>query len=75
MMQVTAAPKPHDMAARVERMKQQLKDGAIAGAASTLRQAEGVAMDPRHAPELRELFPTREPRPATLGSAPGPWEE
>eukprot|EP00975_Prorocentrum_lima_P050724 10628290-Prorocentrum_lima.AAC.1 len=41
MVEVTAAPKPHDMAARVERMKQQLKDGAVAGAASTLRQVEG----------------------------------
>eukprot|EP00975_Prorocentrum_lima_P014450 3066216-Prorocentrum_lima.AAC.1 len=55
------------MAARVDRMKQQLKDGAIAGAASTLRQVDGVAMDPGHAPELQELFPTKEPQPACLG--------
>eukprot|EP00975_Prorocentrum_lima_P035994 7573309-Prorocentrum_lima.AAC.1 len=63
------------MAARVDRMKQQLKDGAVAGAASTLRQAEGVAMDPRHAAELQALFPTQEPRPATPAAAAGPWEE
>eukprot|EP00975_Prorocentrum_lima_P052015 10893046-Prorocentrum_lima.AAC.1 len=68
MAEVTAAPKPHDMAARVERMKQQLRDGAVAGAASTLRQAEGVAMDPAHAGDLQDLFPTQEPRPATPGS-------
>eukprot|EP00975_Prorocentrum_lima_P032688 6865264-Prorocentrum_lima.AAC.1 len=75
MVEVTAAPKPHDMAARVERMKQQLKDGAVAGAASTLRQVEGVAMEPKHAPELQALFPTRETRPATLGPSPKPWDE
>eukprot|EP00975_Prorocentrum_lima_P027237 5725589-Prorocentrum_lima.AAC.1 len=65
MTEVTAAPKKHDMAARVDRMKQQLKDGAIAGAANTLRQTEGVAMDPHLAVEIQSLFPTREPRPAT----------
>eukprot|EP00975_Prorocentrum_lima_P031756 6668463-Prorocentrum_lima.AAC.1 len=52
------------MAARVERMKQQLKDGAMAGAASTLRQSDGVAMDPHQAVELQALFPTRELRPS-----------
>eukprot|EP00975_Prorocentrum_lima_P050155 10501934-Prorocentrum_lima.AAC.1 len=64
MTEVTAAPKKHDMAARVEQMKQQLKDGAIAGAANTLRQTEGVAMDPSLAVDIQSLFPTREPRPA-----------
>eukprot|EP00975_Prorocentrum_lima_P028171 5922287-Prorocentrum_lima.AAC.1 len=59
------------MAARVERMKQQLKDdGAVAGAASTLRQVEGVAMEPKHAAEIQELFPTKETQPATLGPTP-----
>eukprot|EP00975_Prorocentrum_lima_P038252 8042341-Prorocentrum_lima.AAC.1 len=58
------------MAARVERMKQQLKDGAIAGAANTLRQTEGVAMDP-----IQNLFPTREPRPAAPTGTHGVWDE
>eukprot|EP00975_Prorocentrum_lima_P015624 3311360-Prorocentrum_lima.AAC.1 len=65
MTEVTAAPKKHDMAARVDRMKQQLRDGAIAGAANTLRQTEGVAMDASLAVDIQDLFPTREPRPAT----------
>eukprot|EP00975_Prorocentrum_lima_P052881 11085360-Prorocentrum_lima.AAC.1 len=56
-------------------MKQQLKDGAIAGAASTLRQTDGVAMDPRHAADLQEIFPTREPRSAALGPGPDPWTD
>eukprot|EP00975_Prorocentrum_lima_P056250 11796119-Prorocentrum_lima.AAC.1 len=75
MTEVTAAPKKHDMAARVDRMKQQLKDGAIAGAANTLRQVEGVAMEPHLADEIQGLFPTREPRPATKDGYYGVWEE
>eukprot|EP00975_Prorocentrum_lima_P003318 732226-Prorocentrum_lima.AAC.1 len=63
MLEVTAAPKPHNMAARVERMKQQLRDGATAGAAATVRQTEGVAVDPALAPELQAMFPMVEPHP------------
>eukprot|EP00975_Prorocentrum_lima_P035774 7522891-Prorocentrum_lima.AAC.1 len=68
MLEVTAAPKPHDMEARVERMKQQLRDGAKAGAAATLRQTEGVAVDPALAPALQAMFPTAEPRPAKVAT-------
>eukprot|EP00975_Prorocentrum_lima_P060183 12621843-Prorocentrum_lima.AAC.1 len=55
------------MVARVERMKQQLRDGSIAGAAATLRQTEEVAVDPALAPDLQAMFPTVEPRRAVVG--------
>eukprot|EP00975_Prorocentrum_lima_P013529 2873745-Prorocentrum_lima.AAC.1 len=51
------------MASRAQRVQQQLKDGAIAGAASTLRQTQGVAAEPKHTRELQDLFPTHESHP------------
>eukprot|EP00975_Prorocentrum_lima_P038271 8047094-Prorocentrum_lima.AAC.1 len=75
MLEVTAAPKPHDMEARVERVRQQLRDGAIAGAATTLRQKEGVAVDPALAPDIQAMFPTAEPRPAKRATTITPWTE
>eukprot|EP00975_Prorocentrum_lima_P057955 12158864-Prorocentrum_lima.AAC.1 len=59
--------------ARVERMKQQLRDGAIAGAAATLRQTEGVAVDPALAPDLQAMFPTVEPHPAPVETGFPAW--
>eukprot|EP00975_Prorocentrum_lima_P028330 5954413-Prorocentrum_lima.AAC.1 len=63
------------MEARVERVKQQLRDGAIAGAAATLRQTEGVAVNPDLAPDIQAMFPTAEPRPATRAATILPWSE
>eukprot|EP00975_Prorocentrum_lima_P052429 10989317-Prorocentrum_lima.AAC.1 len=73
MLEVTAAPKPHDMEARVERVKQQLRDGAVAGAAATLRQNSGVVVDPALAPEIQAMFPTAERIPAWRKPATEPW--
>eukprot|EP00975_Prorocentrum_lima_P051896 10867310-Prorocentrum_lima.AAC.1 len=61
------------MEARVERVKQQLRDGAVAGAAATLRQNSGVAVDPALAPEIQAMFPTAERIPAWRKDAQGPW--